>query len=176
MVEIDEITARSYYQLFYANFQNKNDQQFANMCSASKNYCKCFQKTEKYLEELHKIYWNPIKFAIEKDLKVFGKRSERLKYINVCLSRLDWIYFRDTLVRSKLKLSYGVDASKLNRRKREEFYLEDIIDVLAVLKDRMCEIVTEVSIENQIKIDLQFPTLESKPLESVGIEESRRIH
>jgi len=167
----EETTAKSYYQLFYLNLQTKSDQQFSNMCLAAINFCKCFEETEKYIEELEQIYYDPIGFAINFHKTLFEKRINRLQNIKLPLFRLDWIFFRDTVVRSKLNIPYYTDFAKSSIRTKQEFYLGDVTDIFAIIKKRMCEIITKISKENEIKIELQFPILEQSPLESVGIEE-----
>lgn len=167
---ISDQTVQSVIKLFFFNFQHRNPQQHTNMAVALKSFCGFFENTEKYVKKVELIYTNPIEYIIKTRPKHFNKKVIKNIKINKTLSNLDWIFFRDTCLTSKLNHTYSKNTTK-SRAKRKKIILSQVIDILGFIKGDLYKILVEVAVKTNTSMDLDLSALAPRVSEQVGLKD-----
>lgn len=165
---ISDQTVQSVIKLFFFNFQHRNPQQHTNMAVALKSFCEFFDDTEKFIKKVDLIFVDPIEYIIKTRPKHFSKKVIKNIKINKTLSNLDWIFFRDTCLTSKLNHYYAKNSTK-SRAKRKKILLSHVIDILGFIKSDLYKMLVEVAVMSNTSMDLDLTMLMPKTNEQVGM-------
>ena len=150
-----EITIQSIFNLFFWNFQNSSIQQFSNLYHSAVSILKFFNENGKYnsdLKTLKKMYFHPI-LQLKKKYKELNITKNPIDWD---INKLEWCYFRDTRVRSKLATEYLIDSRKIQETKK--ITLGETITVLSLFKLEMFKIIIKILIDNKLNIYISLPS------------------
>lgn len=168
----DEDTIKFYAKEFHLIFRQHSRNQITNMVIYAINFCECFDDTEKEVEELKVILYDPIGYILKDKKQNFAywiseKRRRRLD-LRKSLGQLEWIDFRDSLFRTSLKKRYYVDD---HRPKRTRFLCNaDIKDFNLFLKVAVTNIFGAVRKKNNVMLAFDFSDVPINPIKQVGSE------
>jgi len=168
---ISETTVQTVIKVFFLNFQHRNPQQHTNMAMALRSFCEFFEGTGKQVKEIDEIYKDPIAYTIKKQREHFTPKVKKRIKIKKTLSNLDWIFFRDTCLNSKLNHTYSQNITKA-RAKRKSIMLSEIIDILGFIKGDLYKILVEVAVKTNTSMDIDLTALAPKTTERVGITDA----
>jgi len=154
--KITDKTVTSILKYFFYNFQFRSPQQHTNMIMTLRSFCKQFDGTEDYVEQIDKMHKDPIGYIIKKYPDFFDVRVQKRIDIKKTLSNLDWIFFRDTSVTSRLNQEYSQDTTK-SVASRKVITLSEVIDVLGLVKGELYDILIEVVIRHHVTMAIDLP-------------------
>ena len=174
MADDDDIRNRAIItilSIFFINFQNRNPQQHTNMAMTLKSFCEFFEGTKAYTKEIDLMYMNPIKYIIEKHPNHFSLKMKKRIDIKKTLANLDWIFYRDTSITSKLNKEYTQDIMK-SIASRKMVLLAEIIDILGLIKGDLYKILVDVSVANRVDLSIDMPILPPNVIAQAGIQDA----
>lgn len=167
-VTISDTTIQSIIKIFFFNFQNRSPQQHTNMAMTLKSFCESFNDTENYVKEIMEVYTDPVKYVIEKHPDFYSLKVQKRMKIKKSLANLDWMFFRDTCLASKLSKEYSQDVRK-SFGSRQRITLSEVIDILGLLKADLYSILVDVASQTNTTLEMDLSRLTPNVVEQVGV-------
>ena len=160
-------TLQFYAKLFFTNFQTESRDQLSNMVSSAISFGEYFDNCEKEIKLLKDVYTDPIKVVMKEYGKSFSPKRKKRLMGGKGLAGLEWIFYRDTRLRTALKKEYYVDEAKPKAYKY--MTLSDVIDIRGYLKTIIGVQFTRMAKRNDVPLDpLLLPEVDNKPIMVMG--------
>ena len=154
---------------FFYTLNTRSQTQHRNLVAHFKAFIVCFPKKAKvYLKKLEEITENPVQFFIKNNKNFFTGDQERRIDRAFPLAQIDYLYFRDTSIISKLKTSYDVSYKRPTRDQRT-LHLYELLEITAFIRDTLYSDIIEVAKEMDLEVPLILPNVEKQDKGDVGI-------
>lgn len=156
------------YFLYHFNVRSQN--QHRNMCTYYRGFMNCFPNSEadEYIKKLDRLVEKPIKYFVNHKKSFLTKDQERKLDTDFSLAQLDFLYFRDTSFANQLKTNYAV-TYKRPTRNLKMLTLNELIEVMAFVRDELLTDVNEIARKWQIEVPIILPQVHPHEQGGVGI-------
>jgi len=163
-----ESSKEFYAKLYYNRWATASPNQTTGMIKAIIGFCNCFNNTKNEMDELNFLILDPISYVVKKNSAFFTEKAKKRLNNKISLAKLDWLYFRDTHLMTKLNKSYSVSTKRT--RFDQNILFEDILDLVNLIHLHADEIFNKVRESNSFNLNFDVDAYKSKIMQVGGDE------
>jgi len=166
MKEFNEENSKEFYaKLYYNRWAIASPNQTIGMIKAIIGFANCFKGTEKEIEELKGIIEDPNAHVLKKYPNFFTEKAKKRLMHKINLARLDWLYFRDTHLVTKLSRQYAINDQHFSFDRYICF--QDVLDIVNLSHLSADEIFSKIRMDHSFGLNFDVEAYKGK-IEQVG--------
>ena len=155
-----ENTKEFFAKLYYNRSAVVSPNQVSGMLRAVISFCKCFSDTDKEVNVLQDLFFDPIKYVVDNYGVYMPERVKKRLIFKKSLSKLEWIYFRDGQARTQLNKQYYFDV--MHPKFNKVLYFEDIVELREWLIIAIDDVFVKVAMREGFSLNFNVDAYSNK--------------